>query len=172
MDEDCTTFLGKCLNIPAVKKITVLFLHLNGIYISLCRFPLSLALCITVKMHPCHEFTKISQNLPTSGLNSLSCLSLSSCVRCSKPLISFVGFFWTLAQGSPDLDPALQSHLTRANKRERVTSLSVLTVLFLMHSRILLAFFSSGAHCQLIPTWYLPKPPGLFLPGYFLIVWL
>lgn len=40
--------------------------------------------------------TKISQRLPISGLNSPSCLSLSSYVRCSKPLIILVAFCWTL----------------------------------------------------------------------------
>lgn len=98
MDEDCTTFPGKCLNILAVKKKCA-FLCLNGTFCtSVCAHcPSSCHWASLWKFIPVgYLHTKISQRLPISGLNSPSCLSLSSYVRCSKPLIILVAFCWTL----------------------------------------------------------------------------
>lgn len=98
MDEDCITFLGKCLNILAVNK-WICFFMLKWIFFTLvsadCLFSChhaSLWKFITVR----YLHTKISQSLPTFVLNSPRYLSLSSYIRCSKPLIIFVVFFWTL----------------------------------------------------------------------------
>lgn len=51
--------------------------------------------------------------------------------------------------GSPALDPAPQVCLTKAEERERFTSLDLLAMLFLVQPRRLLAAFVAGARCCL-----------------------
>lgn len=120
--------------------------------------------------------TKISQSLPTSGLNGSSCLSLSSYVRCSKSLIILMAFFWPpavcpLAKGTQIWTQHLvTSHQGKLEGKGHLTQCADDST-FPMHSRTLLAFFASGAHCQLIPAGCLPRPPRPFLPDYFTIVW-
>lgn len=146
--------------------------------ISLCQLPIFLTLWITMEIHPFQVFThkdlpepshlwaeqsQLSQPLLLCQmlqiLNHLCGILLDSlqCAHLHKGTQ-----IWTQIR--------TQSHLIRANWRERVTSLHVLAVLFPMHSRTLLPFFASGA--KLMPTWCLPRLLGPFLPGYFTIVLL
>lgn len=86
---------------------------------------------------------------------SLLCLRLSnpsslSFTSCSNPLIILV--HWTcsnmsrsLVVRSPGLDPAVQQHLTSAEQRWRIPSLT----LCLTRPEVLLAAFAARAHCWL-----------------------
>lgn len=65
------------------------------------------------------------------------CLSFSSYIRCSSPIIIFTGlclicFSVCLQLGSPVLDTALWVCLTRAENSVRITSLKLLAILSLM----------------------------------------
>lgn len=140
-------------------------------YISLCQLPLSLTLCVTMKIHPCQVFTHKDLPEPSHFWAEQSQLS-QSLLPCQmlQTCNHLCGILLDPCTRDPRSGPStpVTSH---QRKRERVTSLDVLTVLFPMHSRTPSAFFASGAHCQVMSTWDLPKVPGPFLPGYFAIVW-
>ena len=70
-------------------------------------------------------------------------------------LLQYVHAFFVL--GSPDLDPTLQMSLTSAKLWGRITTLDLLTVLFLTQNRIKLAFFVERTHC----------PPGPSVKSFF-----
>lgn len=70
---------------------------------------------------------------------------------------------------SPKLDPALELCLTRAEQRERITSLNLLAMLFLMQTRRLPGFFAARVHrwltvslvlfsARLLCSWSAPQP--------------
>lgn len=87
-------------------------------------------------------YIQLPQPFPIRGvlqsLNHLSCFPL---YPLQKPHVSLV-------LRSPELDPALQMHLTRAEWRGRITPPDLLAVLCLRHLRIPLAFSATRAHTE------------------------
>lgn len=76
-------------------------------------------------------------------------LSFIRADRCSNPLIIFMTLHWTyscmsmsLVPGTLKLDAAQPLFLTRAEQREVITSLNLLTMFCLMHPRRVLATFA------------------------------
>lgn len=52
--------------------------------------------------------------------------------------------------GTPNLDPLFQMYLSRAEKKGRITSLSLLVAFYLLHARILIIIFGMRVHFWLI----------------------
>jgi len=71
----------------------------------------------------------------------------------------------------PRTGPNTPSFVTDAKQREKVTSLDLLAILFLVQSRITLACFSQGHIAALWSAGCPPQPSGLFLQNYFLAWW-
>lgn len=74
----------------------------------------------------------------------------------------------SLVLESPAVDTALQMDLTKAEQMGRITSLTLLSMLCLLHPRMLLTFFVKGtllAHGQLGVH---QDPQGSFLQNSFL----
>lgn len=70
--------------------------------------------------------------------------------------------------GSPELDTVqFRCNLTRAEQKERFTSLDLLVMLFLMQPRIILVFFASGNIVGSCSILHPPESPNPFLQSCF-----
>jgi len=90
---------------------------------------------------------------------------------------SFLYVHVSLVLGSPALDTALQTCLTRADQRRRITSLDLLAALCLKQPKMLVAFFAISTHSWIIVSFLLIRTPRSILPScfstiYSLTVWV
>lgn len=113
-----------------------------------------------------------------SGLNRTTSLSLYSCAKCFE-LLNYLGdpsmhlnscMSLSLLQESPQTREPRTGHRTpddvfslALNRGERSSPFHLLAELFLMHPRMLLAFFAARLHCWLIVN-LLTRVPWLFSP--------
>ncbi|XP_068782109.1 uncharacterized protein [Struthio camelus] len=103
-----------------------------------------------------HQDKPAARSVQEAEQAQLSCLS--SCDRCSSPLIILVALRWTLSSRAMSLLHWGAQHWTqdsrcgliRAEERGRITSLDLLATLCLMHPRRPLAFLAARAHCCLM----------------------
>lgn len=166
------------------------------LYFHLCPLPLVQSLDAAEKSlalsMPYQAVTHIGEITPEPSLLQarqsqisqplLDCQMLQSPNHlCGPSLDSLLHAHVCIELGSPKLDPALELCLTRAEQRGRITSLSLLAMLFLMQTRRLLGFCAARVHrwltvglasfsARLLCGWSAPQPPslywcmGLFLP--------
>ena len=137
----------KYLGLPQPKCSTLHLALLNFI-----RFSWVQTLCV---LHT--QESRVPQPfLAWEILQALNCLH-------GPPLDSLEEIPVFLELRSPELDSVFSCGLTRAEWRGRITSLDLLSTLFLMYTRIPLACLATGAHCWLMAKLLSSRIPRSFV---------